>query len=293
MTNILEILGTNYDPERDRHANLKAAKLAGWNVRNVPVYAVMSDRDIPMGRTAIVRTSPHDRTKRDVLGETKGRFELLDNEGLADRLELLRTQVNEAAPLDLEWNSLGEAERGRKVFMALYSERLEVYLIAQMSYDQTLQTSIQVAFELPGGGLMNFDSPQESCFPLSTPAVELAEHVRRLREEFLGLQETHSADTYSKEEAQRCIERALGLPSGEVAESTSTRYKNKAEQVMKFLHEEGTYTRWDMLAALCAWVDFAAPVRKAKLGELKALRAEQGLFRPYRKQDAFNRLINH
>lgn len=292
MTSILEILGTKYDPDQDLKANLKAAKMAGWNVRNVPVFAVMSDRDIPLGRTAIIRTNPHDRTKRDVLGQTKGRFELLDNEGLADRLELLRGQVNEAGPLDLEWHSMGEAEQGRKVFMALHSKRLGAYLVAQMSYDQTIPTSIQVAFELPGGGLMNFDASRESCFPLSTPAAELVDHFGRLLEEFLGLQEKHSVDAYSKEDAQHCIERALGLPAGEVAESTSTRYKNKADQVMKFLHEEGTYTRWDMLAALCAWVDFAAPVRKAKLGELKTLRAEQGLFHPYRKRDAFNRLIN-
>jgi len=295
MSNILEILGTKYDPDQDLKDNLKAAKLASWNVRNVPVFAVMSDRDIPLDRSAIIRTSPHDRTKRDVLGETKGRFELLTNELMATQLQDLKEALNRSSSAGLEFHSLGEMDEGRKVFMALYSSEWDIYLLGMMSYDQTLPTSIRLAKELPGGGLMNlspwcglttemtFNEPVERILALSsnfwTSVQELANH--------------HSTPAYDRPTARTEIEVALGLPEGIVKPSTLSRYRNKSEQVLRYLPEkESGFTRWELLSALCAWADFSAPVRGAKLGELKTQRAEQGLIRPYRKQDAFNRLFN-
>lgn len=295
MTNILDTLGTKYDQGLSLQDNMKAAKLAGWNVRNVPVYAVMHDRDIPMGRSAIIRTSPHDRTKRDVLGETKGRFNLQTNEGMAVLLEELREQLNETSHIDLEFHSMGEMDEGRKVFMALYSREWEIYLVGMMSYDQTLPASIHFAKELPGGGLLNFSPDPELTgdLPLNTPAGRVLELAGNFRMTVSGFANLHSAPAYTLPAARTEIEIALGLPEGIVKPSTLTRYRNKSEQVLSYLPEKDTlFTRWELLSALCAWADFAAPVRGAKLGGLQSLRAEQGLIRPYRKQDAFNRLFN-
>lgn len=292
MANILDILGTKYDPTKDLKDNLKTAKLGSWNVRNVPVYAVMSDRDIPTGFSAIVRTNPLDRTKRDVLGETKGRFNLQTNEFMATTLQELRDEMNRDSHLGLEFHSMGELDGGKKVFVSLYSAEWGVYLIGLMSYDQTIPASIQAAVELPGGGLMNLELSEglTGRFPLA--AQNLVEQVRQYRSAVKDLAEDTSCDAYGTTDTMGAIYRALGLPEGTVKTSTMTRYANKAEQVLKFLPEQNRFTQWDVFCAVCAWVDFAAPVRGAKLGELKTLRAEQGLLKPYRKQDAFNRLFN-
>lgn len=184
---------------------------------------------------------------------------------------------------------MGELDGGKKVFVSLYSAVWGVYLIGLMSYDQTIPASIQAAVELPGGGLMNLELSEglTGRFPLT--AQNLVEQVRQYRSTVKDLAADNSRDTYDANDTMGAIYQALGLPGGEVKTSTMTRYANKAGQVLKFLAEQN---RWDVFCAVCAWVDFAAPVRGAKLGELKTLRAEQGLLKPYRKQDAFNRLFN-
>lgn len=303
---IFDILGTRYNQDLTPEENLKAAGMSGWNIRNVPVYAVLPDRDIPMGRYATLRTNPKDRTKRDVLGETTRAYEPTSNEEQLRFMEKLREElVKRGESFELE--HLGATADGKKIFITLRHER-EVsgfHLVLVDSHDSTLARHLMIGYLDPRtGGFANVDlgAGVSSVMKLSSNGVdrevttdEILGWIDQYENAFLNLW-GRSTPGLSIAEARHQAKKALGAP-GTGAISTATRFNNRTDEVMELLgaQKEGELrlqpSKFDVFLAICAWSDFKSPVRGAKLGELAPLRSEKSLFFPFRKEQAFNALF--
>ena len=306
MTNrtLFDVLGTKYDPEINTEENLKAAGMANWNIRSVPVYAVMSDRDVPMGRYATLRTRPGDRSKRDVLGETKEKYSAVDNatnlEFMGELADSLNRQVNKVT-----WGlgHLGATPDGKKVFFTLesgWAGTEGIVLVLLDSHDGTLARQLRVGYVDPrtggllnvplGGGSTGVVKLTSNGAPVPVTSSQVMEEVGRYERDRLDLIHWYEP-LHSRDEARKLVTQALGDPGN--AKSTVTRRSNQVDEVLSFLggQEERGVNRWDLLMAVCGWSDFSAPVRGAKLGGLQPKRAEKSLYFPNRKQRALETLF--
>lgn len=174
--------------QSDTVTMLKQARLANWNVRAVPLTALVDGVEVPVEAQLILRDSPVEDGVLDALSVMGGRYATIQNE---DVFELGEALVSGGA----QWDTAGSLNGGRVVFGAYRLPRDIV--IDAFGANDTIKTYMTVASSHDGSmPTMGFNTDiRVVCQNTLNMAVKGAPQAFKIRH-------TKSADERMAEAAQ-------------------------------------------------------------------------------------------
>ena len=314
MTNTMawDQLGATLTESLDAGQAMKEGKLAGWNVRKVPLVAQVGKKQIPVpGRFATVRNNPIKRSQIDILGDVGANYNIIQNE---NHEALLNALVDESgATLDYA-GDLGTD--GRQVFIVMKlpghinvggSDPVENYLAAINSHDGSMSFTLMVTpvrFDCKNVLNCAFQNASHMFRVRHTSGAEAALH-RQARE---ALDFTFNYLDVFQKDAERLIQttmtqaqfesimvREFGAPEDSSSAAT-TRADKKIDELSSLFADSFTQegirgTAWAGFNALTEWADHRSPTRGAE--EMRdSNRAQKAILDPSFKNRALQLMMS-
>lgn len=265
-------LGTELGPTLSAGEAMKIGLLAGWNVRQVPMFATLPavkgiSRQVEVtDRVAVVRDSPHTPKQIDYLSIVSKSYTVVANEDCTPVLDQLAEESGST------FTTAGEVDSGRCAFLTMrlpghMHGGVEVYVTALNDHGgykpfTLLATPVDV---VTGSVLAVFEVGRVRH---TSGALEASHHVARAAldrtfNELDGFQATADqlADTpVSVPQFEQLVERNFGAGLSAPA-ATRTRNQKKVADIAEMFSDTEDRTAWSAFVTLADWYDHRSPVR--------------------------------
>jgi len=305
----LHHLGTGIPDALTAGEAMKFGRLSGWNVRKEPIYAHVAGQSLLVpDRFATVRDNPHFDNQVDVLGNVGKTYPVMQNEELADLLDLLADQSGAT------YEAAGELAGGSRAFITMKlpgsakvgGDKVDNFITAMNSHDGESSTCMmvtpvrvanQATLNLAFQGAAHVFKVQHTSRAhtyLARLAKEALEFTFSYLDSFQEDADRLVGTALSQPEFERLIEGNFGAPKG-AAVHTVTRTQNKLDHMAELFADTHNVpgvggTAWAGLAALTEWFDHHSPVRVGGGSEADA-RSVKALLDPKFKNNALKLMM--